>query len=453
MNLDSVKKLMYDQDFKEAEKILQNGLKTEKDKFMIFYFLGLVYFELRILEKSIKFFKKSLELRPDNISVYLKLAVLYQTTGDTDLSKKNYLKLIELDQNQIRSYYGLYQLKPKFLKDEYYDQVKKISLSAKENSVELAISKFLLSKFQISKDNLKKELSLLEDAHKIMFNSNLQYNNQSDFYYRKIMPKYHNKIEFFNLENSSKKKFTKPIFIVGLPRTGSTLIESIISSDNNNYSSYGESSFFHMGILEQIKNKNLFNKNNFNNLNNIELDFIELKNYLYKRYSQFNSSYNKKEIIDKSLDNFFNIESILKVFPDAKFINSTRNIYDNIIAIYEKLLAKLSWAHSIKDILDYIDIYLKVIDYYKKKYPQNIISISLENLNNDKNLETKKIFEFCELNWSESIFEFHKRDDLYIKTSSNVQLRTGIQSYDYDKYKRYYPLFEVYKKNYKWLNN
>ena len=68
-------------------------------------------------------------------------------------------------------------------------------------------------------------------------------------------------------------------------------------------------------------------------------------------------------------------------------------------------------------------------------------------------IETKKIFEFCELNWNEKIFEFHKRDDLYIKTSSNVQLRTGIQSYDYNKYKRYYSLFKDYKKNYEWLNN
>ena len=77
----------------------------------------------------------------------------------------------------------------------------------------------------------------------------------------------------------------------------------------------------------------------------------------------------------------------------------------------------------------------------------------MENLNNDKDLETKRIFEFCELNWNEEIFEFHKRNDLYIKTSSNVQLRTGIHSYNYDKYKRYYPLFEGYKKKYKWLNN
>ena len=77
-----------------------------------------------------------------------------------------------------------------------------------------------------------------------MFNSNLQYNKQADFYYKKIMQKLHNKIKFLNLENSTRQKYTKPIFIIGLPRTGSTLIETIISSDDNNYLSYGESSFF-----------------------------------------------------------------------------------------------------------------------------------------------------------------------------------------------------------------
>ena len=174
--------------------------------------------------------------------------------GDTETSKNHYLKSIE-PSNQIRSYYGLYQLKPKFLKDEYYDKIKTILDTSKENSTEIAISKFLLSKFEKSKKNLKKELLLLEDAHKTIFNANLQYNKESDFYYKRIMQKFHNKIEFLNLDKSKKQKYKKPIFIIGLPRTGSTLIETIISSGNNNYLSFGESSFFHIRILEQIKKK------------------------------------------------------------------------------------------------------------------------------------------------------------------------------------------------------
>ena len=68
MNLEAIKKLMYKQDFREAEKILQKSLRTEKDKFMVFYFLGLVYFELRILDKSIQFFEESLKFNPSNIA-------------------------------------------------------------------------------------------------------------------------------------------------------------------------------------------------------------------------------------------------------------------------------------------------------------------------------------------------------------------------------------------------
>ena len=58
MNLDPVKKLMYEQDFKEAEKLLQKGLKTEKDKFMIFYFLGLaISIPMEFLLRELKFFQ------------------------------------------------------------------------------------------------------------------------------------------------------------------------------------------------------------------------------------------------------------------------------------------------------------------------------------------------------------------------------------------------------------
>ena len=59
MNLEAIKKLMYKQDFREAEKLLQKSLRTEKDKFMVFYFLGLVYFELRILKFVASALKKN----------------------------------------------------------------------------------------------------------------------------------------------------------------------------------------------------------------------------------------------------------------------------------------------------------------------------------------------------------------------------------------------------------
>jgi hypothetical protein len=152
--------------------------------------------------------------------------------------------------------------------------------------------------------------------------------------------------------------------------------------------------------------------------------------------------------------NFFDPDpSNINILIGAHLLND--NLLDSIplntiIFNTEQICEKI--IYLIENDKERKEIGMKGLDTIKK-FPQNIITISLENLNNDKYKETKKIFEFCDLNWNEEIFEFHKRDNLYIKTSSNVQLRTGIQSYDYNKYKRYYSLFEDYKKNYDWLNN
>ena len=65
--------------------------------------------------------------------------------------------------------------------------------------------------------------------------------------------------------------------------------------------------------------------------------------------------------IEKSLENFFYIEIILKIFPKAKFINTSRNTTDNILAIFQQFLSKISWSHSLEDILEYTNNYLKII--------------------------------------------------------------------------------------------
>ena len=159
-----------------------------------------------------------------------------------------------------------------------------------------------------------------------------------------------------------------------------------------------------------------------------------------------------KVFIDKSLENFFYIDLINKIFPNAKFINSTRNIEDNIFAIFKQSLSKISWTHSLENILDYVNNYFKTINYFSKKYPEKILSINLEELTNNSEIISKKIYSFCDLEWSEKILDFHSRKDLLISTASNIQIRENIKRYDYQKYKPYYDLLNNYKKKYIWLN-
>ena len=101
--------------------------------------------------------------------------------------------------------------------------------------------------------------------------------------------------------------------------------------------------------------------------------------------------------------------------------------------------------------MNYIDNYLKIINYFKNKYPDKIMDIKLENLTEDNESIIKNIFNFCNLDWNNKSFNFKKKKDLQIKTTSNVQLRGKLRNYDYDKYKQYKFILNDYKKKYKWL--
>ena len=116
------------------------------------------------------------------------------------------------------------------------------------------------------------------------------------------------------------------------------------------------------------------------------------------------------------------------------------------------MLPDLSWTHSINDILEYVNNYLNVINYFKIKYPNFILDIKLENLTKESEKITKEIFEFCDLTWDIKILNFYKRKDLFSKTLSFNQIRSKVRNYNVNKYKAYYSLLDDFKRNYKWLN-
>ena len=93
----------------------------------------------------------------------------------------------------------------------------------------------------------------MESSHEDIYKSNLTYNRSSQFYYNKIICNHYNKIKFndYNTEIIEKSK-SEPIFIIGLPRSGSTLIESILTSSKEKIFSFGECNVINMSVLNEI---------------------------------------------------------------------------------------------------------------------------------------------------------------------------------------------------------
>ena len=145
------------------------------------------------------------------------------------------------------------------------------------------------------------------------------------------------RIEFFKNFNfnrwtrySFKDEFTQPIFLIGFPRSGTTLLDAILRTDDS------------IEVIEEkpilrnfLRNLNLKIKNNFNNLDNLDKNFIQnMQNVYFQEREQYLLNKKTKTVIDKMPLNIVYIAEILRFFPNAKFIFALRNPYDSVLSCF-----------------------------------------------------------------------------------------------------------------------
>ena len=433
MSIDLGKALIGKKQFSKALLVFNEILKSKPNDLRANFQLGKIYYELNDLKKSMSIFEKCNKIQPNTVGVLFNLALVFQSTGKIEKAKDIYLNLISINPKDIRSYYGLHLLDIVHVETNFHNKLQELNNDENILISEKSLINFILSKIEIKNKNIKNELKYLEKSHLQCLEANKLIYNQSNFYYKKIISNHFDNIIFKkNFDLIPKFNDSKHIFIVGLPRSGSSLVETIITHNSNNVASLGEFHGINTSILDQI-NKSI-------NLKNFRFE-IDKKLFQKNLLEKYNNS-DKDIFLDKSLENFFNIDLILEFFPNSKIIHTYRNFKDAVIAIYKTMLPKLSWAHKIEDITDYMNLYQKTINYFKKKYQNKILDVELSNLTTKQNTEAKKILDFCEIKYDENFLNFYKNKKLFNKTNSFLQVREKIKKYKKRKYISYYDLIK-----------
>tara|TARA_Y100000591_G_C21807827_1_gene685986 strand:- start:276 stop:1595 length:1320 start_codon:yes stop_codon:yes gene_type:complete len=433
-------KKLYEKKFLEALTIFTKLIDENNKNINALYCLANVYYELNDLKKSLIYYEKCLDDLPNSEIIINNYALALQGVGDIEKAKKLFESMIKLNPDNIKAYYGLFKLDTVGFPNKYYKYLKSLDKKNKLSLEDKSIINFVFSKSEKNNNNIKKEIYYLDKAHKYWFTFKKNYNSKMLIFYEKILINNFNQKNLTNKFNESFISNDKHIFIIGLPRSGSTLVEALLLQNTDKIYSYGETSIFDFSIFNQIK-KEFFNKK-------IDIEKLELEideNIIVDSVKNVYQYTKDKIIIDKSLENFFYIDIILKLFPEAKFIHTFRNTMDAQIAIYQAMLIHLPWAHSMNNISKYILNYEKVINYFKKKYPEKILDIELEKLTADPKYYSNKIYDFCNFNWSENVLEFFKNKNLATKTSSFLQIRDNIKKSKKNKYSSYYSLIKKLK--------
>ena len=106
------------------------------------------------------------------------------------------------------------------------------------------------------------------------------------------------------------------------------------------------------------------------------------------------------------------------------------------------MLPELSWTLSLKNISNYVSNYQDTIFYFKKKFPNKIYDVDLDQFTSNVVDGSKDLFKFCELKWDDEILNFYKRQDLFSKTISSSQIRQEISKKHKSSYNKYYFLLD-----------
>ena len=408
--------------FGKAEDILLE--LTEKYENLELGYLNLsnLYVLTKELEKGLNIIKKGLNIFPNYIPIYKNLAIIYKNKGQLNKAAEVHLNIIKKNKYDFNSYYELSTIY------DFQDHKDDLNLLLNTNINKLNISSKINAAFALSNIfHKKKEYEKSSYFLKIANDESLK-NSKSTYESRIKNAEFIRSFEIKKQRCKTSINSEQIIFIVGMPRSGSTLLENILSL-NNKVVDMGEIDFLEESIREIKDIKDVFTS------------------YKKKIDNKFEAS---SCFTDKNLFNFIYCAVIYRYFPNAKIIHCIRNPLDNILSMYRTNFRNQSFTYSLTDIANFYVYHFNVMQEYKKHYGEIIFEYCYEELVRNPKVEIPKIINWLGWQWDDTYLFPHK-NKRNVFTASSSQVRKKIYSSSIRVWKEYEellkPAIEIVKSN------
>ena len=226
-----------------------------------------------------------------------------------------------------------------------------------------------------------------------------------------------------------------PVFIVGLPRSGTTLVERILGS-HSSMTSAGELNSFALALVDaaRVRAGRALPRPELV-ASSAMLDFAALgRDYLQRAYDAFGGT---GRFIDKMPLNYLYCGLILRALPNARIIHMTRHPMAAGYAMYKTLFKDgYPFSYDLTDIARYYRAYRRLMDHWRRTMPGAIHEVSYEGVVADQAGETHRLLAYCGLGWEEACIEFH-RNPSASTTASASQVRRPIYDSSVAQWRHY----------------
>ena len=410
-------------DLEAAIESYKQALKIKPDYAQAYNNMGIALKGKGDLEAAIESYKQALKIKPNYAEVYNNMGIALKDKGDLEAAIESYKQALKIKLDYAEVYRSLSNMHRYKEHDEYFLKMQSLCQSSSVTDEQRCHLNFALSKASEDLNEISQSFNYLKIGNELR-KKILSYDIKQDIERFSQLKKSYPSIALQSVVESSD---LKPIFILGMPRSGTTLVEQIVSS-HSEVTGAGELSYVSKFGGPTARGAI---KPNTKRILEFRQRYVEA---LKKR------SDGRSIVTDKMPQNFLYVGLIFAAFPDAKVIHVNRDPAATCWSNYKHYFIdkELGYCYDLDDTVTYFGLYTDLMQFWLGHYGDRIYNLNYDNLTINQDDETRKLIEYLELEWENDCLspQHNKRS---VRTVSQQQVRQKVYQGSSQQWRKFEP--------------
>jgi len=421
--------------FLEALETLKQALKLQPNNAGLNWHLGTLLAQGGELEMAKLALHHTLELNPKHPLAHHNIASIAYQMGDFDTAEEYARRSLNISPKSANSYAILANIKRLTAEDIHTAKAlyenKTLEKEVQENLA------FILAKVFESQKEYSQSFRYLVEGNNAVRSTSAYDISHDHTTFQQIKSVFTH--DFIRQQKHLETTNISPIFIVGMPRSGTSLAEQIITSHPNVYG-IGEADCMLLVFRYLCQDQDDDEKQSVTQIPRAPNErWLEGQQCYLNFLKSFSDANQAQHYTDKTPTNYFLIGLIHMLFPHARIIHCSRNPVDNCLSIYKEKFAGYlhKYAYNLDEMAEFYLLYQDLMQYWTTVLPEGVMyELKYENLIEDQQGETAKLLEHCQLDWHDDCLNFYQSKRT-VSTASAAQVRKPLYKTSVEGWRRY----------------
>ena len=406
--------------YSKAIELYRRATELEPGNPFYHFYLGRYLFIVGFAKESLEAYEKGLALKPESPHGQSGRLNALRVVGRTDEAVAGYQACIRKGVNVAESWWSLSSLRTYSFSDDDIDRMTSMRQNGQVNELDSTFLDFAMGKAMDDRQRY-------DEAWQFYENGNTTHRKSIEYSSDKFESDIDRIIEavdgsILQRGDTLPPRSVTPVFIVGMPRSGSTLIEQVLASHSE------VEATMELPYMQGLGQLYMIAEGDHSSLPIIGLDESKLAAIgdEYLKATELHRTESKRFFIDKLPDNFLYIGLIAMALPGAKIIDARRNPMDTCVGNYRQWFARgKAFSYKLGELGRHYLQYMRIMQHWEQVLPGEILTVDYEMMVENTEAEIRRILSYCGLPWEDACLNFHQ-SGRQVTTASSEQVRQPI---------------------------